>query len=186
MTGSDDAAGDGRDGRDGDARALARRVGDRLRNREETLAVAEAATGGAVGAAVTAVPGASDYFDSGVTAYAYDTKRRLLGVRRETLDDHGVVSGPVAREMARGIRDRADVTWGLACTAIAGPGGGTDERPVGTAFVGVAHAAPWETGDSYAVVDRYGFDGDRTAVREAVVRQALAALLAELDGGGAG
>jgi nicotinamide-nucleotide amidase len=157
-------------------------LGDRLRDRSETVAVAESATGGAVGAALTAVPGASDYFDRSVVAYAYDAKRQLLGVRRETLDDHGVVSAPVAREMAMGIRDTADSTWGLATTAIAGPGGGTEEHPVGTAFVAVAYAAPWETGDSYAVVEGYEFDGDRTAVRKATVERALADLQAELDG----
>lgn len=165
----------------GSARDLAELVGDRLGGRDETLAVAEAATGGALGAELTAIPGASAYFRQGVVAYAYDTKRRLLGVRRETLDEHGVVSAPVAREMARGIRDTADVTWGLSTTAIAGPSGGTDDRPVGTAFVAVAHAAPWETGDSYAVVERYRFDGDRGAVRAAVVRRALADLLAEVE-----
>lgn len=165
----------------GSTRALAERVGDRLGGRDETLAVAEAATGGSLGAAITAVPGASDYFRRGVVAYAYDTKRRALGVRRELLDEHGVVSAPVAREMARGIRDAADVTWGVGTTAVAGPTGGTDDRPVGTAFVGVAHAAPWETGNSYATVGRYRFEGDRGVVREAVVRRALLDLLAEVD-----
>lgn len=167
---------------DESTRDLAELVGDRLGGRDETLAAAEAATGGALGAAITAVPGASGYFRQGVVAYAYDTKRRLLGVRRELLDEHGVVSAPVAREMARGIRDTADVTWGVGTTAVAGPTGGTDERPVGTAFVGVAYAAPWETGDSYATVERYRFEGDRGEVREAVVRQALSDLLAEVEG----
>ncbi|PSQ16981.1 CinA family protein [Halobacteriales archaeon QS_8_69_26] len=167
-----------------EVRALARRVGERLVDRDETLAVAESATGGALGAALTAVPGASGYFRRGAVAYGYDTKRRTLGVARETIDDHGVVSGPVAREMARGIRDGADVTWGVATTAVAGPDGGTEDRPVGTAFVAVAHAAPWETGDSYATVDRYEFDGDRAAVRRAVVRQSLADLLSEMAGSG--
>lgn len=167
---------------DDDDHAIA--VGDRLRDRGETLAVAEAATGGAVAARLTAPPGASDFFDRGIVAYAYDTKRHTLGVRRETLDDHGVVSAPVAREMARGVRDSADVTWGLATTAIAGPTGGTEDRPVGTAFVGVAYAAPWETGDSYATVERYAFDGDRATVRERTVDRALRDLLAELDDSG--
>lgn len=158
-------------------RHLARQVGDRLDDRDETLGVAEAATGGALGAAVTAVPGASGYFRQGVVAYGYDTKRRLLGVARETIDAHGVVSGPVAREMARGIRDTADVTWGVATTAIAGPGGGTGDRPVGTAFVAVAHAAPWETGDSDCTVTHYEFEGTRTEVKRAIAEQALEDLL---------
>ncbi len=161
---------------------LARRVRDRLREREETLAVAESTAGGLVSAQVTAVQGASDAFDRGVVAYGYDTKRTTLGVRRETLDEHGAVSAPVAREMARGIRDAADVTWGLAETGIAGPSGGTDETPVGTVFIGVAYAAPWESGDSYATVERHAFEGDRRAVREAVARQAVADLLDGVEG----
>jgi len=164
-----------------DAIQLASNVGDRFRERGETLAVAEAATGGSIGATLTAVPGASDYFDRAVVAYGYDTKRRMLGVCRETLDREGVVSGPVAREMARGVRDLADVTWGLATTAIAGPGGGTEDRPVGTAFVAVAHAASWGTGESYATVDRYEFDGNRASVRERTVEAALRDLRDELD-----
>jgi nicotinamide-nucleotide amidase len=162
-------------------RDLAGTVADRLRDRGETVAAAESATGGSIGAALTANPGASDVFDRAVVAYAYDSKRQLLGVRRETLDECGVVSAPVAREMARGIRDTADATWGVATTAIAGPGGGTDDRPVGTAFVAVAYAAPWETGDSYATVERHAFEGDRSEVRAATVEAALSALQAELD-----
>jgi len=78
-------------------------VADALRDREETLAVAESCTGGLIGAAITAVPGASDYFDAGLTTYAYGAKRRHLGVNREALDEHGAVSEPVAREMAQGF-----------------------------------------------------------------------------------
>ena len=156
---------------------LAARVGDALRERGATLGVAESCTGGLVGAAVTAVPGSSDYFECGVTAYAYGPKRRLLGVSREALDAHGAVSAPVAREMARGIRDRADVTWGLATTGVAGPGGGTEDDPVGTVYVGVAHAAPWGSGASTATASRYEFDGDRAAVRAKTVDRALTELL---------
>ncbi|WP_254764673.1 CinA family protein [Natrinema marinum] len=156
-------------------------VGDALRDAEETLAVAESCTGGLIGAAITAIPGASDFFDAGLATYAYDAKRRHLGVSREALDEHGAVSEPVAREMARGVRDVADVTWGVSTTGVAGPTGGDEETPVGTVYIGVAYAAPWGSEESYATVSRYEFDGDRAAVRAKTVDQALEDLLAELD-----
>jgi len=162
-------------------RELPMAVGDALRDREETLAVAESCTGGLIGAAITAVPGASDYFDAGLTTYAYDAKRRHLGVSREALDEHGAVSEPVAREMARGVRDVTDVTWGIATTGIAGPTGGTDENPVGTVYIGISYAAPWGSEESYSTVTRYVFDGDRAAVRAKTVDRALEDLLAVIE-----
>ena len=161
---------------------LATRVGDRLRGREETLAVAESCTGGLLGGALTAVPGSSDYFDSGHTVYAYDAKRRHLGVSRESLDVHGAVSDPVALEMARGVRDVADVTWGLSITGVAGPGGGTAETPVGTVYVGVAYAGPWGSESSFATARRHTFEGDRNDVRVQSVRAALESLETHLEG----
>ena len=160
---------------------LANRVGDVLRERGETLSVAESCTGGLLGGAITAVPGSSDYFEAGLTVYAYDAKRRQLGVSREALDEHGAVSEPVAREMARGVRDVTDVTWGVSVTGIAGPGGGTEDDPVGTVYVGVAYAGPWGSNDSYATVSRHEFDGDRAAVRTRTVEASLEALLGELE-----
>jgi nicotinamide-nucleotide amidase len=149
------------------------RVGDILGDRGETVAVAEGCTGGFVGALLTSVPGSSDHLDRAVVPYDYDALRDLLAVSRETLDDHGAVSEPAVREAAQGIRDTADATWGVATSGIAGPGGGSDEKPVGTGFVGVAYAAPWGSGDSSTTVARYEFDGDRAAVRERLARQAL-------------
>ncbi|WP_276255760.1 CinA family protein [Halomontanus rarus] len=157
-------------------------VADAFRDAGDTLAVAESCTGGLVGATITAVPGASDYFDSGLTTYAYDAKRRHLGVSREALDEHGAVSEPVAREMARGIRDVADVDWGVSVTGVAGPTGGKEDTPVGTVYIGVAYAGPWGSESSYATVSRYEFDGDRAAVRAQTVERALEDLLAELEG----
>ncbi|WP_254765690.1 CinA family protein [Salinilacihabitans rarus] len=162
-------------------RDLSRRVGEALREADATLAVAESCTGGLIGAAITAVPGASDYFDAGLTTYAYDAKRRHLGVSREALDEHGAVSEAVAVEMARGARDVADVTWGLSATGVAGPTGGTEETPVGTVYVGVAYAAPWGSGESAATASRYEFDGDRATVRAKTVERALRDLLADVE-----
>ena len=148
-------------------------VGELLTERGETLAVAESLTGGLVGSRVTDVPGASAYFDRGYVTYAYDAKRELLGVSRETLDDHGAVAGPTAREMAERARDHADTTWGLSTTGVAGPGGGTDEKPVGLVYIGVAYAAPWDTGGSFSRSVRAELSGDRDAIKGASAERAL-------------
>ena len=153
------------------------RLGELLTERGETLATAESLTGGLVGSRVTGVPGASAYFDRGYVTYSNDAKRRELGVARETLDDHGAVSGPTAREMAAGARDHADTTWGVSTTGIAGPTGGTDEKPVGLVYVGVAYAAPWGTEASFSRSVRAVFSGDREAVTRASAERALTELV---------
>jgi nicotinamide-nucleotide amidase len=166
---------------DDTASGVERRVGDRLRETNATVGVAESLTGGLVGSLLTDVPGSSDYFDRGVVAYSNDAKLEELGVTRESLDAEGAVSAPVAREMARGIRDHAGTTWGVSTTGIAGPTGGTDEKPVGLVYVGVAYAGPWGTETSAVTAERYVFDGDRLAVKEASARRALADLLDAIE-----
>lgn len=157
------------------------RIADPLRETDATVATAESCTGGLIGSLLTDIPGSSDYFDRALVTYSYDAKLEQVGVARETLDDHGAVSEPVARAMARGVRDRAGTTWGLSTTGIAGPSGGSAEKPVGTVFVGVAYAGAWGTGESFAEVTRYEFDGDRLAVKEQIARQALRDLLAAVE-----
>lgn len=159
-----------------EAEPVERRVGTLLRERGETVAVAESLTGGRLSDLLTDVPGASDYFDRGLVTYAYDAKRGELAVPREALDEHGAVSEPVARAMARGVRDVADVTWGVAATGIAGPSGGTAEKPVGLVYFGVAYAAPWGTEESFSRVERHVFDGHRREIKEASARRALSTL----------
>ncbi|EMA51489.1 CinA family protein [Halococcus thailandensis] len=163
------------------ADAIERRLGDALRESDATIAVAESCTGGLVGSLLTDVPGSSDYFDRSLVTYSSRAKRALLGVSRESLDAHGAVSESVAREMARGARDTADATWGLATTGIAGPDGGTDEKPVGTIYIGVAHAGEWGSGESTSGVEHHVFDGTRTEVKEKIARRALTAVLESLD-----
>lgn len=149
------------------------RIGDALREAGQTFAVAESCTGGLVGSLVTDVPGSSDYFDRSLVTYSTDAKMELLGVDRETIDAHGSVSEPVARQMARGARDTSGVDWAVATTGIAGPGGARPEKPVGTVYVGVARRAEWGSGDSWARVRHYEFEGDRLAIKERIGRQAL-------------
>ncbi len=161
--------------------AIEVRVGDALRAQGETVAVAESCTGGLVGSLLTDVPGSSDYFDRSVVTYSYDAKRALLAVNRESLDEHGAVSDQVAREMARGVRDTADTTWGVATTGIAGPDGGTPEKPVGTVFIGVSFAGEWGTGTSETTVTRHQFEGTRTDIKRHIAHQALSDLLSAIE-----
>ncbi|GAA0252450.1 CinA family protein [Haladaptatus pallidirubidus] len=155
-------------------------LGDALRNAGATIATAESCTGGLIGSLLTDVAGSSDYFDRGFVAYSYDAKMEQLGVAREILDEHGAVSEPVARQMARGARDVAGTTWGVATTGIAGPTGGTPEKPVGTVFIGVSYTGEWGTGESYATVERYEFDGTRAEIKGKIARRALADVRSEM------
>ncbi|WP_256287825.1 CinA family protein [Halobellus inordinatus] len=157
------------------------RVGDALRETGETVAVAESCTGGLIGSLLTDIPGSSDYFDRSLVTYSYDAKLTALGVSRESLDEHGAVSEPVAHEMAAGVRDTAGTDWGISTTGIAGPDGGTAEKPVGTVFIGVAYRGEWGTGESYTRVERYEFDGSRTEIKEQIARQALETLLVAVE-----
>ena len=132
-------------------------VGRLLRERGMTLAVAESCTGGLIGHRITDVPGSSSYFLSGVVAYSNAAKREMLGVRGETLERLGAVSTEAAEEMAIGVRRLAGADLGLATTGIAGPGGGTAEKPVGTVCVALA----WGEGEGGMWSKRYGL-GDRS------------------------
>ena len=152
--------------------AIERTVGESLRGRDAMVAAAESCTGGLIGSLLTDVPGSSDYFDRSVVTYSYDAKLDL-GVPRELLDAEGAVSEPVARAMARSVRDAAGVTWGVATTGIAGPDGGSDDKPVGTVYIGVAHAGAWGSGESWCQVERYVFDGTRTEIKRQIAQRAL-------------
>jgi nicotinamide-nucleotide amidase len=112
-------------------------LGARLRARGATLAVAESCTGGMLGSLVTDIAGSSEYFRGGVIAYANEVKERELGVRAETLRAHGAVSRETVEEMAHGARARLDTTYAAAISGVAGPGGGTPEKPVGTVHIAV-------------------------------------------------
>ena len=123
-------------GRDDDT--LAKVVGTLLKERQETVSVAESCTGGGLGTILTDVAGSSDYFLGGVIAYDNRVKMSLLGVEFEALDLQGAVSSIVAQQMALGVKERLNTSWGISITGIAGPGGGTEVKPVGLVYIGIA------------------------------------------------
>ncbi|MDB5310530.1 MAG: cinA [Gemmataceae bacterium] len=137
-----------------------------MHEKGRTLAAAESVTGGLVAYRVCQVPGASDYFHGGVVSYTDEVKRRELGVPRDLLARYGAVSDPVARAMAEGARERFGTDLAVATTGFAGPGGGTDENPVGTAYVALAHADGTE-------VTRFGWLGTRLEVMSRTAKLAL-------------
>ncbi|NJK37643.1 MAG: competence/damage-inducible protein A [Oscillatoriales cyanobacterium RM2_1_1] len=121
-----------------DEDSLASVVGQLLRQRGETLSVAESCTGGGLGQFLTTIPGSSEYFQGGIIAYANSVKLKLLRVNSEDLNQWGAVSPQVAEQMAIGVQLSLQTTWGLSITGVAGPQGGTDHKPVGTVYIGLA------------------------------------------------
>ena len=144
-----------------DQETLAQVVGNLLRERGESLSVAESCTGGGIGQMLTEVAGSSDYFSGGVIAYDNRVKVQLLGVNPQDLAEHGAVSDQVARQMARGVREKLGTDWGISITGIAGPGGGTDSKPVGLVYIGLAYRQKIVTSYEY----RLGSSRDRSAIR---------------------
>jgi nicotinamide-nucleotide amidase len=145
---------------------LVKELGEALRALDWKMAVAESCTGGGLGAAITDQPGSSMFFLGGVVAYDNRLKRTLLGVADETLAKFGAVSLRVAERMAAGCRLRLDADVAVSITGIAGPGGGSTDKPVGLVFIGVSTAAA-------TAAARFVFSGDRADVRRQAVRAAL-------------
>jgi nicotinamide-nucleotide amidase len=148
------------------AKALEVLVGELLRQHGLSLAVAESCTGGLIGHRLTNVPGSSEYFLGGVISYANEAKVKLLGVSRATLERHGAVSQETALEMARGTRENLQADIGLSVTGIAGPSGGTPEKPVGTVWIGLSSA-----NEEYA--RHFLWPGDRLKIKEQSAHTAL-------------
>ena len=144
---------------------LLHEVATLLNARQLTIATAESCTGGLIGHTLTNVPGSSAYYVGGVIAYTNALKTKLLQVSPATLDRHGAVSEPTAREMAQGIQALTDADIGIATTGIAGPGGGTPEKPVGLVWVGLAGRD--------TTVTSFLFDGGRLENKHAAVQAAL-------------
>jgi PncC family amidohydrolase len=149
-------------------------VGELLLQRGLWLAVAESCTGGLIGHLLTNVPGSSAYYMGSVTAYANEAKARLLGVSWDTLEKYGAVSAETVVEMARGIRLALTADIGISVSGIAGPTGGTPDKPVGTVWIGLS--TPKE---EYA--RRYLWSGDRQAIKKQSAQAALQLLVEHLQ-----
>ena len=157
--------------------SLADVVGAELVRTGTTVALAESCTGGLVAEMLTNVPGISSVFLEGAVTYSNEAKVRTLGVDPATLAEHGAVSEPVAQAMAAGIARRAGTDIGVGITGIAGPGGGSDEKPVGLVYIGYAVRGEVR-------VDRHVFRGDRAAIRRRAALEALFQVLRALRGAG--
>lgn len=147
-------------------RPLALAVSESLRARRETVAVAESLTGGSIARLFTEHAGSSDVFLASAVTYSNESKIALLGARAETIEQFGAVSEETCTEMAHGIRRRAHATYGIATTGVAGPGGGTPQKPVGLVFLGVA----WDGGSQ---IKRVMYAGDRAAIRDRAAHGAV-------------
>ena len=155
---------------DAQLRDRATALGDRLRAQRLTLVTAESCTGGWIAKTVTDIAGSSEWFDCGMVAYSYEAKQAMLGVRPETLEQFGAVSRETAIEMVSGALVHSGGSLAVAVTGIAGPGGGSPDKPVGTVWIG------WKRRGGYAQADVFHFDGDRDAVRRQTVAAALEGL----------
>jgi nicotinamide-nucleotide amidase len=157
---------------DSELQALAEDVGARLRAARQMLVTAESCTGGWIAKTVTDIAGSSDWFDCGLAAYSYEAKQALLSVNPHTLETHGAVSRETVIEMVSGALVHSGASVAVAVTGIAGPGGGTADKPVGTVWVA------WKRRGGYARAELFHFDGDREAVRRKTVAAALQGLAA--------
>ncbi len=147
-------------------------LAEELRARGATMATAESCTGGWIAKVLTDLAGSSEWFAGGIVSYSNDAKSRLLGVAPETIRQSGAVSEATVREMAEGVRERVGADHGLAVSGIAGPGGGTADKPVGTVWIAWA--------DDQATRARvFHFEGDREAVRVQSVAAALAGVFTQ-------
>ena len=155
---------------------LSQQVGATLRGRGLAVSAAESCTGGLILSTLTDAAGSSAYVEGGLVTYSNDAKMRMLGVREETLIAHGAVSEATAGEMAKGVRRLFETDYAVSVTGIAGPGGGSDEKPVGLTFIGLAGF-----GD-LLIVERYLWDGERIANKVASVEAALKLLLRVVGG----
>ena len=154
---------------------LAQQLGRQLKRRDLMLVTAESCTGGWIGEAVTMVPGSSAWYERGFVTYTYISKREMLGVRPATLQRHGAVSEETVREMAAGALERSHAQIAVAVSGVAGPSGGTRDKPVGT----VCFA--WGMKGGALASETRRFAGDRRAVRRKAVKHALQGVLEQLS-----
>jgi len=150
--------------------AQAQRLGAKLAAAHQMLASAESCTGGWIAKTMTDIAGSSHWFDCGMVAYSYEAKQALLGVQPQTLETHGAVSRETAIEMVSGALVHSGASLAVAVTGIAGPGGGSADKPVGTVWIA------WKRRGDYARAECFHFTGDRDSVRRHTVAAALSGL----------
>jgi len=153
---------------------LVERLATALLRNQRRVATAESCTGGLIAKTFTDLAGSSDWFDRGFVTYSNQAKSEMLAVPASIIEDYGAVSEPVATAMASGVLSHSLADYAVSVTGVAGPGGDSDEKPVGTVWIAVASAERLES-------KRYQFDGDRQAVRDATLRSAIEALLDLID-----
>ena len=162
---------------DASLQALARSIGERLLARGQYIATAESCTGGLIAKLLTDISGSSGWFERGLVTYSNEAKHELLGVPAETLQRAGAVSAETVQEMVQGLLKAAPVQWAVAVSGIAGPGGGSVDKPVGTVWIG------WGGAEVAVSVSRFLFGGDRDAVRRLSAEAALRGLEGLLQAG---
>ena len=153
---------------------LAMKVGTHLQAEHLSLVTAESCTGGWIAKVVTDVPGCSAWFECGIAAYSYEAKQGLLGVRPDTLLEYGAVSRETVLEMVSGALTHAGAAVSVAVTGIAGPSGGTEDKPVGTVWLA------WKRRGGYPRAELHQFEGDREGIRRQTVEIALRGILRTL------
>ena len=159
---------------DTDIQQRVQQLSERLLEKRQSVCTAESCTGGLIAKSFTDLAGSSDWFDRGFVTYSNAAKSEMLGVPASVIEDYGAVSEPVAAAMASGALRHSDADYAIAVTGVAGPGGGSAEKPVGTVWIAVAS-------ERQQRACLYRFDGDRAAVREATLQQALADLMQLLE-----
>ena len=153
-------------------------VGQLMVTQQWSITTAESCTGGLIAAALTSVSGSSAYFNAGIVSYSNESKRRLLGVPAADLATHGAVSEPVVLAMAEGARQRNHAQVSVAVSGVAGPDGGTEDKPVGTVWI--AWSIP-EQHRAQVYAERFQFSGDRNAIQQAAVFESLHGIIARLS-----
>lgn len=149
-------------------------LGEKLKSENLKLVTAESCTGGMIGAVLTSVAGSSDWFNGGIISYSNRMKSKLLSVSNKTIKDHGAVSGETVEEMAYGATLSLNADISVSVSGIAGPGGGTDEKPVGLVYIGFCNRSKTSS-------FKFVFEGDRDSVREQTVNEAIDIILDNLD-----
>ncbi len=150
---------------------LAEQLGIRLKTNAYKVVTAESCTGGWIAQAITDVPGSSAWFDRGFVTYSNNAKVQMLNVRPQTLAEHGAVSAETAQQMAAGALANSEADWSIAVTGIAGPDGGSQEKPVGTVYIA------WQSKTGFAKVEKLQLSGNRHEIRQQTVLTAITELL---------